>query len=403
MARLRNPVQDYAWGSTAAIPALLGEPNPGRKPQAELWMGTHPKGPSDVLWDGAWMPLADLIARQPDAILGPAVAARFGGKLPFLFKVLAAAQPLSIQAHPNREQAEAGYARENELGIPLDAPRRNYRDPNHKPETICALTPFWALRGFRVLREILAYFNRLGTKAFADEVHALGNTLKPAGLRRFFEAIMTAERERQQLAVAQAAKNAEIMREKDPVFDWVVKLNEQYPGDIGVLFPALLNLVCLQPGEAMFLPAGELHAYLDGVGMELMANSDNVLRGGLTPKHMDVPELLKTLSFASGRVDILTPETRPNGERLYPRRAAEFALSAVRPEPGTPCLSPADRSVEIMIGIEGTGRITEEPGGGSVQMGQGVSVLIPAAVPRYRLEGAGLFYKAGVPPEEGNG
>jgi len=397
-----NPVQDYAWGSAQAIPELLGKPNPACQPRAELWMGTHPKAPSRVLVGGDWLSLPDLVAEDPEHILGPAVTARFDGGLPFLFKVLAAARPLSIQAHPNLDQAREGFARENKMGIPVGAPHRNYRDANHKPETICALTPFHALRGFRKLNEILALMVRAGVPALAAELGALRAGPGREGLRRFFSTLMSMDKAGQAKIVEQAVDGAS-SNQGDPAFDWMVRLDKECPGDIGVLSPILLNVIVLQPGQAMFLPAGELHAYLDGVGIELMANSDNVLRGGLTPKHMDVPELLRVLTFSEGDVEILEREPPGPTERAYPQRAEEFVLSVVSPGPGNPHKAASPRNVEIMICIEGQAAIGEEHGDDTLELVKGASVLIPAATGPYRVEGRATLYKATVPGASADG
>ena len=277
---LKNTIQEYAWGSRSAIPELLGQSVPADKPQAELWMGAHPKAPSQVFFDGIWRSLPEVIQESPEETLGQKVAARFSNELPFLFKVLAAAKPLSIQAHPNKEQAWQGFARENELGIPFDAPHRNYRDDNHKPEIICALTPFWALNGFRRIEETLSLLEEAKIAGLAEIVSFLRSHSNRDGLKKFFNHLMTMDSGKQGKIVEQAVNFAEKQTPEKPSWTWMIKLNEAYPGDIGVLSPLFLNLVRLEPQQAMYLPAGELHGYLEGVGIELMANSDNVLRGG---------------------------------------------------------------------------------------------------------------------------
>jgi mannose-6-phosphate isomerase len=289
---LKNTIQEYAWGSPKAIPDLLGRRNPGNKPQAELWMGAHPKATSLVQYHGQWVSLLDLINKNPLDVLGKNAAKNFNNKLPYLFKVLAAAKPLSIQAHPNLNQAREGFQRENAQRIPLDAPHRNYRDANHKPECICALTQFWALSRFRRISGILSYLKKVCAHGLDAEIDNLKQQPTSDGLKRFYTALMTMDADRQNRIVAQALEQAQRFEAEDPVFNWMLKIADDYPKDIGVLAPILLNLICLEPGQALFLDAGELHAYLEGLGIELMANSDNVLRGGLTPKHVDVPELV---------------------------------------------------------------------------------------------------------------
>jgi mannose-6-phosphate isomerase len=392
---LKNVVQEYAWGSNTAIAELLGEDVPSHTPQAELWMGAHPKAPSDVFIEGKFRSLADEIAATPSDTLGAGVAKAFGNKLPFLFKVLAAAQPLSIQAHPTIAQARGGFARENDLGIAIDAPDRNYRDDNHKPEIICALTPFWALNGFRPPDTIAATLGEMGLSGIDNDIAALAARPDEAGLAQFFTALMTMDRDRQRDTVAQAVLFAGKRLGQGDVWDWTLNLNEQYPGDIGVLSPFLLNLLRLEPGEAMLLHAGRLHAYLDGVGIELMANSDNVLRGGLTPKHVDVSELLKVLEFEETRIKLL----RPDESGTYPSDVREFQLSVVTPAPDRPYESEphTDRGIEVMICTGGEAVVTDLSDGSRLPVRRGVSFVVPAAVTRYRIDGEATLYRAAVP------
>jgi mannose-6-phosphate isomerase len=397
IAPLQNTVQDYAWGSKTAIAELLGQPVPAETPQAELWMGTHPKAPSRVLSDGHWRSLPKVIEDNPEEVLGKRVAKRFAGRLPFLFKVLAAAKPLSIQAHPDLAQARQGFARENKLGIPLDAPQRNYKDDNHKPEIICALTPFWALNGFRKIEEIIGLLERLQVHSLRREIDTLRTQPNSEGLRAFFHDLMILDEERRGKVLSESIASAEPRTEEDPLCHWMIKLNQEYPGDIGVLSAALLNLIRLEPGEAMCLPAGELHAYLEGVGIELMANSDNVLRGGLTPKHVDVQELLKILSFTAGEVDILAPQSFSSGEVVYPTPAKEFVLSVIAVEEDAVFRSKINRSVEIMLCTEGEAEVKDTGDESRTRLTKGTSIVIPAAVERYLITGKATLYRAAVP------
>jgi len=394
---LKNSIQEYAWGSRTAIPELLGQSVPADKPQAELWMGAHPKAPSQVLADGLWRSLPEVIQESPEETLGQKVAARFSNQLPFLFKVLAAAKPLSIQAHPNKEQAGQGFVRENELGIPLDAPHRNYRDDNHKPEIICALTPFWALNGFRKIEETLSLLEEARIPGLAEIVSFLRSHPNRAGLKKFFNHLMTTDSGKQRKIVEQAVNAAEKRTHEEPVWTWMIKLNEEYPGDMGVLSPIFLNLFRLEPQQAMYLPAGELHGYLEGVGIELMANSDNVLRGGLTPKHIDVQELLAVLNFTDGDLNILSPENLTPGEAAYNTEAEEFVLSVLRIKKAAPFSSSRDRSVEMMMCTEGEVSVTDLRIGDISRLTRGISIIVPAAVEQYSIEGDGILYKAAVP------
>lgn len=394
IALLKNRIQKYAWGSKTAIPELLGK-SPDGDPQAELWMGAHPAGPSEVNVDGRWVSLQDLIDADPESILGNRASRRFNRQLPFLFKVLAAGRPLSIQAHPDALQAEEGFERETAAGIPIGSGTRNYRDRNHKPECICAITPFWALNGFRTIQAILFHLERLCPKGLGTEIGWLKKNPKNQTLKSFFECILTKPEASVDRIVKEACDRAgAIENEGDPVSSWIIRLYEAYPRDIGVLAPALLNLVLLNPGEAMYLSAGRLHAYLEGVGMELMANSDNVLRGGLTPKHVDVPELLKVLKFEETIPAILKPVPRKTGIRQYVTPAEEFVLSEITVDGFMPFENRRDAGVEILFCREGEVRATDDIISGKLDVRKGMSLIVPASVERYSLEGDAVLYRA---------
>ena len=392
---LKNPIQGYAWGSKTFIPSLMGEPSPSDKPQAELWMGAHPKAPSRVLSDGAPVSLPELIRKYPEDILGRSISKKFSNTLPFLFKVLAAAKPLSIQAHPNMDQARQGFVMENSRKIPLNAPHRNYKDENHKPEIICALSPFFALKGFRKFEDIAELIGNIGQPALNKEL--IRSQRQPEKLKSFFNTLMTIEKDRQRRIITEVVEGCIENPRADPAFEWVMKLNKEYPGDIGVLSPLFLNVIQLQPGEALYIPAGEFHAYLEGAGIELMANSDNVLRGGLTPKHIDVLELLHILNFTPIETDILRPEKRAGGERFFPTPAEEFSLSLISVRKGSFFESPRKRSVEMMICVKGDARVTDPGHRDVLSLTKGASIIIPAGVKQYRIEGDATIYKAGTP------
>lgn len=400
IALLDNPTLHYAWGSETAIPELLGRPNPSRTPWAEMWMGAHPKAPSRVMGRTGVASLPELVRRNPEAVLGKTVSQRFGGRFPFLFKVLAAARPLSIQAHPGRVQAREGFDRENRQGISLDAPNRNYRDPNPKPECICALSTFHGLCGFRPPAEMADAFSAV-VHSPAEAVRALGILSEAAGeegIRRFFGFLMDLPRDRKAAMVQAALDRARKRESEDPALAWVVRLADAYPGDIGVLAPLMLHVVRLEPGEAMFLPPGQLHAYMEGLGIELMADSDNVLRGGLTAKHVDVGELLRVLTFEPVRPRILKAEPEVPAERLYPTNDETFRLSVISVVPGASYRSASVRSVEILICTQGAARVRrcgekEEP----LSVARGSSFIVPAGAPAYEITGAATLYKAAVP------
>jgi mannose-6-phosphate isomerase len=282
---LDGVIRRYAWGSTSVIQNLLGLPVDGT-PAAELWFGAHPDDPSPVPVHGS--SLDEVIDADPVAALGADVVAQFGGRLPFLMKLLAANTPLSLQVHPDLEQARAGFAAENAAGVPPDARERNYHDPNHKPELLCALTEFEALCGFRPVPETLALLHELAL----PELDFLRSALTgPDPLRAAFTALLTqAERDAAVEAVSGRATPDGPLR---PAY----LAAQHFPGDVGIVIALLLNYVRLTPGEAIYLGAGNVHSYLSGTGVEIMANSDNVLRCGLTPKHVAVSEVLAITDF----------------------------------------------------------------------------------------------------------
>jgi len=359
-------------------------------------MGVHPKGPSEVCVSGEWVSLVNVIEKNPEPVLGKKVAERFQNRLPFLFKVLAADRPLSIQVHPDLVQAQEGYARENQLGIPLTAAGRNYRDQNHKPEALCAITPFEALKGFRKIEEIVDLMKTVCIPELEEPLYLLEKKATPEGLKAFFSCLLQLSGEEKGRVIHQAVSRAEKHMNRKREFYWMVELNREYPGDTGVFAPLIFNLVTLQPGQAIYIPAGELHAYLKGVGMEWMANSDNVLRGGLTPKHVDVPELLKIVNFDSCQSLLIDPEDRGDGERIYPTPAEEFQLSEISVARERSFVSAVDRNVEILICMEGEARMEDTAEGFSLKMVSGKSVIVPACAGSYRIQGEAEFFKATV-------
>jgi mannose-6-phosphate isomerase len=381
MDRLANTVRPYAWGSPTAIPRLLGV-EPTGEPQAEMWMGAHPGAPSRT----ARGTLVDVIDADPERELGPEAVAKFGPHLPFLLKILAAGAPLSLQVHPNLEQAKEGYADEERRGIPVDAPHRNYKDANHKPELICALTEFDGLCGFRDPVQAADLLDGLGVASLKPYVDLLHAHPQDAALREVLTAILTADPEEMAHTVAEAtAACTRLGGAYAPYAD----IAHHYPGDPGVIAAMLLNHVRLQPGEALFLGAGIPHAYLNGLGVEIMANSDNVLRCGLTPKHVDVPELLRVVRFEASDPGVLRPEASPDGEEVYETPIDEFRLSRyVLPEGGTThdltLVSP-----QILLCTAGSVRVDEH------ELKPGQSVFVPAGE-KAEISGAGTVFRATV-------
>ena len=395
--RMKNPIQYYAWGSKTAIARLVGRPFPSPKPEAELWMGAHPKAPSIIFCEEGEVNLDDLVARYPEEILGQEVAQRFDSQLPFLFKILAADSPLSIQAHPDLEQARIGYDRENRAGIPLTAPERNYRDANHKPEVICALTDFWGLNGFRSLNDLHRQLNRWCPETLGTFFNTLRQSASDNVLQKLLEHILSLQGREKKRALAETITQAQKQDATDDIPQWILKLERAYPGDIGILAPVILNLIRLQPDQAMYLPAGQLHAYLEGVGIELMANSDNVLRGGLTPKHVDREELMHVLRFEPCKPDIKRAQSISITEARFLTPASEFSLTKISVSPKAKHTSPFNRNVEVLLVTEGEALLTVGPNEEGLQLARGESVLIPAAAGAYHLSGQADIYRATVP------
>ncbi|WP_432542499.1 mannose-6-phosphate isomerase, class I [Kineococcus sp. SYSU DK002] len=384
MLRLTNTVQPYAWGSTTSIPRLLGREPDGR-PQAEVWIGAHPSAPS--LADGAR--LDDLVAASPREFLGEGAAP--GDRLGFLLKVLAAAAPLSLQAHPDAGTAARRFAEEEAAGVPLDAPHRLYKDTSHKPELLFALEPFAAMAGFRspaAARELLAGLELPALPAAARDLfdRLLAALAGPDALREATRLLLTAPGEAVAPLVEAVARACAPL--DDPSAQCVAELAGHHPGDPGVLVSVLLNQVRLAPGEALYLPAGNVHAYLSGTGVELMASSDNVLRGGLTPKHVDVPELLDVLDFRELPPPLLEPRVVSADEQVF-CPLPDFALTvlAVRAE------STWERAVpRSVLVLEGRVRLTSAAG--SLELTQGESAFVTAAEHPVTVSGAGRLAAA---------
>ena len=347
---IEGVVQHYAWGGTEFLPELLHRPNPSAQPWAEYWMGAHAKGPATVAPRGG--SLAELISRGPAQTLGAAVANRFADRLPFLFKVLDVKEMLSIQVHPTKAAAEEGFAREEASGPERSAPDRNYRDDNHKPELGVAVTDFYLLHGFRSAAEIAATL---------DEVPGWAELRAPferGGVAELYAHVMRAEQseiDRLLGPLADSLATGEFDRSQ-PAF-WARRAVEQYTRDghhdRGMFSIYWFNLVHLTPGQGIFQDAGIPHAYLEGVCIELMANSDNVLRGGLTPKHIDVPELLDKTRFAAVTPERLRPVTATAGWERYPTPAPDFALWRARPDGGTTIELPAEERPSILLLLSG--------------------------------------------------
>ncbi len=417
--KLEGAVRHYEWGGHDFIPRLLGVPNPQKEPFAELWIGAHPQSPSRTTIAGVSRPLDDVIAEAPEAHLGRDACARFGPRLPYLFKVLDVRKMLSIQAHPDQAQAREGFARENAAGIGLAAADRNYKDDSHKLEVGVALTDFWMLHGFRPLEQIAAMLQEVPElhavmPEFSARLAQAGHDLEARRhlLRELYGRIMTMPQQHVDdlLNPLLARIGREAHFDKDRPEYWAVEAAKNFSlpdghRDRGIFSIYLLNLLHLRPGQGTFQPARLLHAYLEGVTVELMANSDNVLRGGLTPKHVDVPELLKILSFESHVPDILDGTLIGDAERIYRTPAEEFELSRIDLAPGKEYTGEAANGPDAILILQGSATLdTAAPIGPMtaptiVPLEQG-SILLIRCGTHYRLaasNGSLIAFKAALP------
>lgn len=408
MDRLIGTIQPYAWGDRNAIAAIQGR-EPSDEPEAELWLGAHPVAPSRL--DETGRTLLDAVDADPTTVLGPAVADRFG-RFPFLLKILAAAEPLSIQAHPSLDQARAGFEREGANDVAWDAPERTYRDDNHKPEIICALTRFEAKCGFRELPATLGFLDALTTASASADGGRWGGLETLTGILRSHTDhrravsdglawLLRLDPAAAEAIVAAATRGAErllagpLAAELAPFrsdLAWVDRLRAHYPGDAGVVVALLLNHVVLEPGEALFLEAGNLHSYLRGTGVELMANSDNVVRGGLTPKHVDVDELCAVVDTTPAAA----PVQRPSGPvHTYATPVPDMSLTRLA-DSASAEFTPT--GPEIVLVTAGTVTLRDCATDDPVPIGAGHAAFVAGTEDRYRVEVAegGVAWRAAV-------
>lgn len=353
---LKGVVQAYDWGGYQYIPQLTGVGNPDNQPQAELWMGTHDRGPALVRIDGQEQRLDEWISSDPEGILGPQTARQFDGRLPFLFKILDVRKMLSIQAHPTREAAVAGFARENEAGVPLTARHRNYKDDNHKPEIMVALTDFWLLHGFKPEDQLELVLTR------TPEFEAIRQVCSHKGIRGMYQYIMELPQAKIDQLLEPMAQRLELdlqagkLNRNQPDY-WAAHAFRDYTHnghyDRGIFSIYLFNLVALKPGEGIFQAANVPHAYLEGVNVELMANSDNVFRGGLTSKHVDVEELMQHLHFSPVEPQVLRGASGLDHELLFPAPIPDFALGRIQLSSGDQYRQPQSQGPAIYIILNG--------------------------------------------------
>lgn len=391
--RLKNTVRDYDWGSKSMMSHMLGIENPEKKTIAEIWLGAHPLSPSAVIDGSEEITLDKFIEKNPETVLGQKTVEKFNSTLPFLMKILAVEKPLSIQVHPDKIQALKGYERENAEGLAIDSPLRCYRDLNHKPETICALTPFTILCGFRKAGEIYEIFKLATPVNLRSELELL----KQRDIRGFVERLLKFDKIRAKLLLNEfKAAASSRMSTRSEAFPLCMELLSLFPNDVSALMPALLHIVTLEPGMALNIPSGELHAYISGLGIELMASSDNVIRCGLTTKAVNIPEFLNIAKFESAEFTPVAPVSASAGISIYESGAEEFLLTEIKPE-GSALVTPEKTvSAKILFCVEGEAELNFADNV-SCALKSGESLLIPANAPSYSVSGECRVFAASVP------
>ena len=397
MERLIGARQSYDWGSTAAIPELLGERSDDR-PWAEQWYGAHASGPAGIA--GGSATLADLIDADPQRLLGEDVVRRFGPHLPFLLKLIAPERALSLQVHPSLEQAVEGFRLENEAGLALDDPARSYKDDNHKPEMVLALSRYEAVAGFRAPRRAAEVLSGLDSAL----AHRMRRTLRlnPTrfGIRQVFSELVSAGTRPTAAEIDELVEEIAVRLERGASPSRRADANAMimagtFPGDPGVAAALLLNPVTLQPGEALFVPAGSVHAYISGLGVEIMASSDNVLRAGLTSKHVDVPEMLACVDYVAAPPVRPAPEYLSRATRAYYAPVDDFELLVTEVVPSDGRVQVPGRGPRIVLAVEGETAITTP--GGRAALARGQALFIGADERVLAVDGDGVVVQADVP------
>jgi len=391
--KMVNPVQRYEWGSHRFIQELLGTRADIGSPVAELWMGAHPRSSSFIA--ALDRPLHLLIAENPEKWVGQASAIDNNPQLPFLFKILAARLPLSIQAHPNLDAARMGFNQENSLGIPIDYPKRLYKDPNHKPELLLALTEFHALCGFRDHSQILSHIMALiDYSQFSYLLDYVRDPSDPSLMNLFKYLISTDKHTASAIIDSYLSGLSKVAHDPSyiPLYSWSHRLAECYPGDIGILAPMLMNIVTLSPFQALYIPPGVLHSYLEGSGAEIMANSDNVLRCALTPKHIDSDELLKVALIQPSIPQIIKAICVNDCETSYSAPVKEFALTVIRlRSTDHHQFSPAGFPL-ILFCLDGSFTLMDK--GSATQLYRGEAVFVQPEVNTIQFKGKGTILHA---------
>lgn len=391
LVKLSGAVQHYDWGGKTYIPELVGTQNAANQPFAELWMGDHPGAPATAFLPEAEVSLHDLFHAAPDW-LGKNMVASFGTRLPYLFKILDVHSMLSIQVHPDKAAAVEGFREENKADIPINAPNRNFKDDNHKPEVMAALSDFWLLHGFRSDEETDQILQSV------TELNFLYETWKLSGIKVLYRHLMEMPQDEidERLLPLAERLGANVPNDKHHPDFWAWRAIQAFRPttgrfDRGIFSIYLFNLVNLKPGEGIYQGAGIPHAYLEGVNVELMANSDNVFRGGLTTKHIDVPLLLQHLHFDPVTPIAIRGTSRSETEMVYPTPAPDFELSCIRLEKDQVHTSESVCGPHILIILEGSVLVNKQQ-----PFRRGECFLVPEGL-KYEITGQAVLYKAGLP------
>ncbi len=390
--------KDYDWGSVNALQQLTGKKELEGKPLAEMWMGSHKKGDGEVvLTSGEKIKLSEFIKTNPAGVLGERVCNRYDSGLPFLFKIIAAEKPLSIQVHPSKREAETGYNEEERKKIGIESPERNYKDKNHKPELLYALTDFHLMKGFMKLSEIEENIMRYCPLLYDFyEKAAKGSNLSGIDkVRELFGIVLFADYIMLKDLLKQLLENTGKYTGIIP--DTIKKFFSIYGHDRGVASPLFLNIIELKPGQSIFIPSGELHAYISGTGFEIMANSDNVIRGGLTSKNADAGDMLKIARFGEAGNSLVIPETR-NNEKIFATEADEFVFSVISLDKGSYDCDDSEKSLEIFFCKGGQCSVSFHGETPPKEFCNGECFIIPACAAPYSIKGSSILYRAAVKP-----
>jgi mannose-6-phosphate isomerase len=395
IVKLNNPIQHYDWGSRSALAEFQGRVTPTAEPEAEVWIGDHAMAPSTAATPSGSSPLRAWIAAEPVEVLGKQVAENFSGSLPFLVKLLAAASPLSIQVHPDADQAALGFEAEEQAGIARDAATRSYRDPNPKREILIALAPFYAMCSFRSDAELGAQIERSGSPCAQQLLSELEDTAPGQRSSAFFFRLQELHADEGRALCCELSNFASLDAPESDERHWIARLREHFPGDPLAAAPLFLNLVQLSPGDALVVSPGTVHSYLKGLGVEVMTCSDNVLRGGLTHKHIDRHELRRILDCQAGEAKVVSPRENSEHTRVFPTAASEFQVEIDTLQAGARHYVGDASTPTLLLCLDGRADLSTE--GASVALVRGESALVPACVTSYSAVGPGSLLRASWP------